>query len=106
MLIGLHRELYTLVVYILLLLAIFFLLNRLYNYVNYVYDHQVAMEKQHKPLLSIDKKPQKPALKRLQRMLLCLQKYDFELHYWQIIKMAIADTPSRDHSVNRHYDVI
>jgi hypothetical protein len=49
----------------------------------------------HKPLESILKKPLYAAPKRLQRMLLQLQKYDIRLQYTPVKEMYIADTLSR-----------
>jgi hypothetical protein len=49
----------------------------------------------HKPLESILKKPLHAAPKRLQRMLLQLQKYDIRLQYTTGKEMYIADTLSR-----------
>jgi hypothetical protein len=74
------------------LLAIVFGLERLHSY---VYGRHVIVETDHKPLLSIVKKPLTSAPKRLQRMLLRLQKYDFELHYRPGTQVVIADTLSR-----------
>ena len=45
----------------------------------YVYGNKILMESDHKPLESIMKKPLARATVRLQRMLLHLQKYDFQL---------------------------
>lgn len=74
------------------LLAIVFGLERLHSY---VYGRHTIVETDHKPLLSIVKKPLTSAPKRLQRMLLRLQKYDFELHYRPGTQVIIADTLSR-----------
>ena len=53
------------------------------------------METDHKPLVSIVKKPIHAAPKRLQRMLLRLQKYDIELQYKRGKEIHIADALSR-----------
>ena len=50
------------------------------------------METDHKPSVFIVKKP---VPKRLQWMLLCLQKYDIELQYKRGKEMYIANTLSR-----------
>jgi hypothetical protein len=55
----------------------------------------VIVETDHKPLLAIYKKPLVAALKRLQRMWLRLQRYDFELVCRKSSEMHIADTLSR-----------
>ena len=49
---------------------------------------QISVE----PLKSITKKPIHTAPKRLQHMLLCLQKYDIEVTYMKGTEMYIVDT--------------
>ena len=61
----------------------------------YIYGRRIAVETDHKPLVSIVKKPIHAAPKRLQRMLLRLQKYDIELQYKRGKEMQIADALSR-----------
>ena len=56
----------------------------------------VIVETDHQPLISIFKKPLHSAPKRLQRMLLYLQKYNFELRYVKGKQNLIADWLSRD----------
>lgn len=51
------------------------------KYHNLVYGLRVKIESDHKPLLSIVKKPIHKISPRLQRMLLKLEKYDFEIMY-------------------------
>ena len=46
----------------------------------YIYGHKVTIETDHKPLVSISQKLIQHAPKRLQRMLLCMQRYDFQHH--------------------------
>jgi len=70
------------------LLAIVFSLERFHQY---TYGKEVGVETDHKPLESILKKP----LPRLQRMLLRLQKYTFNLVYRPSKEMVLADTLSR-----------
>ena len=57
------------------LLSIVFALERFHTY---VYARHMIVETDHKPLLAIHKKTLASAPKRLQRMLLRLQRYDFD----------------------------
>ncbi|XP_029054611.2 uncharacterized protein K02A2.6-like [Osmia bicornis bicornis] len=57
---------------------------------------QVQVETDHKPLLGLIKKPLHVVPTRLQRMLLRLQPYCFNLSYTPGKQMQIADTLSRD----------
>ena len=61
----------------------------------YVYGREITVESDHKPLESIFKKPLLSAPKRLQRMLLQLQRYNIKLVYKPGTQMYIADTLSR-----------
>ena len=61
----------------------------------YTFGRLVNVESDHKPLQAIVKKPMALAPKRLQRMLLKLQRYNFELVYKKGTEMYIADTLSR-----------
>jgi len=62
----------------------------------YVYARQgVAVETDHKPLLAICKKSLISAPKRLQRMLLRLQRYNYDLVYRPETQLVLADTLSR-----------
>ena len=74
------------------LLAIVYAMERLHTY---VYGRHVTVETDHKPLISIIKKPLTAAPKRLQRMLLRLQRYDFELVFKPGTQVVVADTLSR-----------
>ena len=74
------------------LLAIVFAMERFHTY---VYGRKVSVETDHKPLISIIKKPLTSAPKRLQRMLLSLQCYEFELEYRPGTQVVVADTLSR-----------
>ena len=60
----------------------------------YVYDRKVILYTDHKPLVSISRKPLASAPKRLQR-LLRLQQYDAEIRYRPGREMYLADTLSR-----------
>ena len=61
----------------------------------FTFGRLIKIESDHKPLQSIVKKPIALAPKRLQRMLLRLQRYSFELVYRKGSEMYIADTLSR-----------
>ena len=61
----------------------------------YIYGNKTLVESDHKPLESIMKKPLARALARLHRMLLCLQRYDFQLSCKSGHKMVLADALSR-----------
>lgn len=55
----------------------------------------VNVETDHKPLEAIFIKPLAATPKRLQRMLLHLQKYNLQFKYKKGKEMLLADTPSR-----------
>jgi len=55
----------------------------------------ITVETDHKPLLAIHKKPLTAVPKRLQRMWLQLQRYDFDLVFRPSSQMILADTLSR-----------
>ena len=74
------------------LFSVIFGLERFHQY---KYGRTVQVRSDHKPLESILKKPLHAAPKRLQRMLLQLQKYDIRLQYTPGKEMYIADTLSR-----------
>jgi hypothetical protein len=74
------------------LLAIVFGMERFHTY---VYARQVTVETDHKPLISINKKALSSAPKRLQRMLLRLQRYTFDLVYRPGSTLVLPDTLSR-----------
>ena len=61
----------------------------------YTYGRKVFVESDHKPLEVIYQKPLVVAPKRLQRMLLCLQKYELEIYFKLGQHMYLADTLSR-----------
>ncbi|XP_028415850.1 uncharacterized protein K02A2.6-like [Dendronephthya gigantea] len=62
---------------------------------DFVYGSKVVIETDHKPLITIIKKPLHVAPARLQRMLLQLQKYDLEFVYKKGKDLFVADTLSR-----------
>ena len=61
----------------------------------YTYGRKVTVQSDHKPLENIVRKPLLSAPKRLQRMLLRLQKYDIDVTYVPGRDMLLADTLSR-----------
>ena len=61
----------------------------------YIYGRRVKVETDHKPIESIMKKNLLSAPKRLQRMMLRLQKYHLEVTYKRGSQMYLADTLSR-----------
>ena len=61
----------------------------------YVYGRHVIVERDHKPLETICQKSLATAPKRLQKMLLALQKYDFNVIHIPGIQMHSADALSR-----------
>ena len=61
----------------------------------YVYGREVCVDTDHKPLIPITKKPILQAPKRLQRMLLQMQRYNVTLNYRRGKNKFIADTLSR-----------
>jgi hypothetical protein len=74
------------------MLAIVFAMERFHSY---VYGRHVTVETDHRPLISINKKALSSAPKRLQRMLLRLQNYDFDLVFKLGSQVVVADTLSR-----------
>ncbi|XP_059061148.1 uncharacterized protein K02A2.6-like, partial [Achroia grisella] len=72
----------------------------------YIYGRSdVTIETDHKPLISIIKKPTVDAPLRLQRMLLRLQRYTFNLIYKPGKHLYIADTLSRAYEQNSEDDI-
>ena len=68
------------------------------HFAAYVYGRDIVhVEMDHKPLESIMLKPLNSAPKRLQRMLLHLQKYNLQVKYKRGDKLFLADTLSRAH---------
>ncbi|VDH97221.1 Hypothetical predicted protein [Mytilus galloprovincialis] len=76
------------------LLSVIFGLEKFHSY---TYGRTVNVISDHKPLESIMKKPLHAAPKRLQRMLLRLQKYDIILQYRPGKESTVADTLSREY---------
>ena len=74
------------------LLAIVFGMEK---FETYLYGRKVLVETDHKPLEAIFKKSLLNAPKRLQRMLLRLQRYEFEVTYKRGTLLLMADTLSR-----------
>ena len=74
------------------MLAIVFALEK-FNH--YTYGRKVKVQSDHKPLESILKKPLASAPKRLQGMMMRLQKYSFDVQYKCGKDMHLADTLSR-----------
>ena len=70
------------------------------HFEQYIYGKETKIETDHKPLESIFKKPLLKCPKRLQRMLLQLQRYNLQVRYKPGIKLYIADTLSRDYLPN------
>lgn len=79
------------------LLAIVFSFEK---YHNFVYGRKVTVQSDHKPLMAIVKKPLHKISSRMQRMILKLLKYDFEINYVPGNQMFLADTLSRAFPVN------
>ncbi|XP_060077956.1 uncharacterized protein LOC132557483 [Ylistrum balloti] len=73
-------------------LAILFGLER---FDQYTYGRAVTIQNDHKPLASILKKPLSDAPKRLQNILVRLNRYDFEFHFVKGMNLTIADALSR-----------
>ena len=76
------------------LLSIVFGFQRYHTYL-YARPDKVKVQTDHKPLLAITKKALGAAPKRLQRMLLRLQRYNFELHWVPGRDLILADALSR-----------
>lgn len=74
------------------MLAIVFSLEKFHQY---TFGRPVTVRSDHKPLESILKKPLSSAPRRLQGMMMRLQKYNISVHYECGAKMYIADLLSR-----------
>ncbi|GFU11707.1 retrovirus-related Pol polyprotein from transposon 297 [Trichonephila clavipes] len=74
------------------LLAIVFSFEK---YHDFVYGRKVVVQSDHKPLIAIVKKSMHKISSRMQRMILKLLKYDFEINYVPGSQMFLADTLSR-----------
>ncbi len=71
------------------------------KYHNLVYGRHVIIQSDHKPLTSIVNKPMSKISSRLQRMLLKLIKYDYEVQYVPGNQMYLADTLSRAFKIDK-----
>ncbi|GFS53089.1 retrovirus-related Pol polyprotein from transposon opus [Nephila pilipes] len=81
------------------LLAIIFSFEK---YHSFVYGRKVTIQSDHKLLMAIVKKPMHKISSRMQRMILKLLKYDFEINYVPGNQMFLADTLSRAFPVNEN----
>ena len=61
----------------------------------YIYGYKVTTETDHKPLVSISQKPIQSVPKRLQQMLLRLQRHNVHIIYKKRSEMYLADALSR-----------
>lgn len=73
-------------------LAMIFSLEKFHQY---TYGRRVTVQSDHKPLENIVRKPLLSAPKRLQRMMMRIQKYDVDVVYLPGKDMVLADTLSR-----------
>uniref|UniRef100_A0A8C7YWC8 Gypsy retrotransposon integrase-like protein 1 n=1 Tax=Oryzias sinensis TaxID=183150 RepID=A0A8C7YWC8_9TELE len=73
-------------------LALVFSMEKFHQF---TYGRKVTVQSDHKPLENIVKKPLLSAPKRLQRMMLRIQKYDVDVMYVPGKDMLLADTLSR-----------
>lgn len=71
------------------------------NFNDYMFGRKTIVHSDHKPLESIVKKPLHRAPKRLQGMMIRLQKYDLEIQYECGNRMFLADTLSRAYSTGQ-----
>lgn len=85
------------------LYAVCFGLTKFYQY---IFGRRVIVETDHQPLISIFKKPLNKCPARLQRMLLQLQKFDFELRYKPGKDLLLADALSRAYLVEKEVDLL
>ena len=70
------------------LLAIVFACEKFHQY---IFGKKFQVKTDHKPLVSIFKKPLNDCPMRLQRMLLRLQQYDLEVEYKKGVELYVAD---------------
>jgi transposase InsO family protein len=77
------------------MLAVLFACKR---FDQYVYGRRFTVETDHQPLITICKKPMHAAPMRLQKMLMCLQRYSFDIVYKRGKELYIADTLSRSYT--------
>ncbi|GFW98859.1 transposon Tf2-9 polyprotein [Trichonephila clavipes] len=70
------------------------------KYHSFVYGRKVVVKRNHKPLMAIVKKPMHKISSRMQRMILKLLKYYFEINYVPGSQIFLADTLSQAFSVS------
>ena len=85
------------------LLAVVFACHKFYDY---IYGKQIVVETDHKPLVTIIKKPMHAIPARLQHMMLQLQKFDITLVYKKGAELYVADTLSRAPLPERVDDIV
>ena len=71
----------------------------------YIYGRHVIVENDHKPLEMIQHKPIHVDPPRLQWMLLCMQKYDYTIHYKAVKDMVLADCLSHFPSNSNYFPI-
>lgn len=83
-------------------MAIVFVCTKFHQY---IYSFLIKVQTDHKPLEVIFKKPLHQVSPRLQRMLLCLQKYDLDIKY--VKRKYLTDALSRAYTLSKaHTDDI
>ncbi|GFY72776.1 retrovirus-related Pol polyprotein from transposon 17.6, partial [Trichonephila inaurata madagascariensis] len=75
-----------------------------FNY--YTYGRIVTVQRDHKPILGLSKKPYDTISPRLQHMLLRLNKYNIQLEYVPGKNLVIADALSRAQSTTDNFDEV
>ena len=85
------------------LLAILFGCKRFHQY---TYGRPIRVHTDHKPIVSIMKKPLSAASPRLQRMLLQLQNYNLDVHYVRGTDIPVSDFLSRHSLTDTHPKLI
>ena len=85
------------------LLAILFGCKRFHQY---TYGRPIRVHTDHKPIISIMKKPLSAASPRLQRMLLQLQNYNLDVHYVRGTDIPVSDFLSRHSLTDTHPKLI
>ena len=85
------------------LLGILFGCKRFHQY---TYARPIRVHTDHKPIVSIIKKPLSAASPRLQRMLLQLQSYDLDVHFVPGKEIPLSDFLSRHSLIDTHPNLI
>ena len=85
------------------LLAVVFACHKFYDY---IYGKQIVVETDHKPLVTIIKKPMHAIPARLQHMMLQLQKVNITLVYKKGAELYVADTLPRAPLPERVDDIV